>query len=69
MIDKLEFMLALAGEKHFGHAAEACGRSADCVARQIWSELDETLEQAMRGITLASIVRRVQDSGGESYVI
>ena len=25
MIDKLEFMLALAREKHFGHAAETCG--------------------------------------------
>ena len=25
MIDKLEFMLALAREKHFGRAAEACG--------------------------------------------
>lgn len=25
MIDKLEFILALAREKHFGHAAEACG--------------------------------------------
>ncbi|MGZ5989512.1 MAG: LysR family transcriptional regulator, partial [Rhizomicrobium sp.] len=25
MIDKLEFLLALAREKHFGHAAEACG--------------------------------------------
>lgn len=25
MIDKLEFMLALARERHFGHAAESCG--------------------------------------------
>jgi DNA-binding transcriptional LysR family regulator len=25
VIDKLEFILALAREKHFGHAAEACG--------------------------------------------
>jgi len=25
LIDKLEFILALAREKHFGHAAEACG--------------------------------------------
>src|SRR5207344_1174011 len=27
MIDKLEFILALARERHFGHAAEACGVS------------------------------------------
>ena len=27
MIDKLEFLLALAQEKHFGRAAEACGVS------------------------------------------
>ena len=25
MIDKLEFLLALAREKHFGRAAESCG--------------------------------------------
>lgn len=27
MLDKLEFMLALARERHFGHAAESCGVS------------------------------------------
>lgn len=27
MIDKLGFMLALARERHFGHAADACGVS------------------------------------------
>ena len=27
MIDKLEFIIALARERHFGHAAEACGVS------------------------------------------
>src|ERR1044072_8654170 len=27
MIDKREFILALARERHFGHAAEACGVS------------------------------------------
>ena len=25
MLDKLEYILALAREKHFGHAAETCG--------------------------------------------
>src|SRR6202521_4830308 len=27
MIDKLEFIIALSRERHFGHAAEACGVS------------------------------------------
>ena len=27
MIDKLEFIVALARERHFGHAGEACGVS------------------------------------------
>ncbi len=27
MIDKLEFFIALSRERHFGHAAEACGVS------------------------------------------
>jgi DNA-binding transcriptional LysR family regulator len=27
MLEKLEFIIALARERHFGHAAEACGVS------------------------------------------
>ena len=42
MIDKLEFLLALAQEKHFGRAAEACGVSQPTLSAGI-KQLEETL--------------------------
>ena len=35
MIDKLEFLLALEREKHFGRAAEACGVSQPSLSSAI----------------------------------
>jgi DNA-binding transcriptional LysR family regulator len=42
MIDKLEFLLALARERHFGRAAEACGVSQPTLSAGI-KQLEETL--------------------------
>jgi DNA-binding transcriptional LysR family regulator len=42
MIDKLEFLLALAQEKHFGRAAEACGVSQPTLSAGI-KQLEGTL--------------------------
>jgi DNA-binding transcriptional LysR family regulator len=42
MIDKLEFMIALARERHFGHAAEACGVSQPTFSAGI-KQLEDTL--------------------------
>lgn len=42
MIDKLEFLIALAREKHFGHAAEACGVTQPTLSAGI-KQLEETL--------------------------
>jgi DNA-binding transcriptional LysR family regulator len=42
MIDKLEFLLALAREKHFGHAAEACGITQPTFSAGI-KQLEDTL--------------------------
>jgi DNA-binding transcriptional LysR family regulator len=42
MIDKLEFLLALAQEKHFGRAAEACGVSQPTLSAGI-KQLEDTL--------------------------
>jgi DNA-binding transcriptional LysR family regulator len=41
MIDKLEFIIALAREKHFGHAAEACNVSQPTLSASI-KQLEET---------------------------
>jgi DNA-binding transcriptional LysR family regulator len=45
MIDKLEFIIALARERHFGHAAEACGVSQPTFSAGI-KQLEDT--RAMR---------------------
>lgn len=42
MIDKLEFLIALARERHFGHAAEACGVTQPTFSVAI-KQLEETL--------------------------
>lgn len=42
MIDKLEFLLALAREQHFGRAAEACGVTQP-TSPPASSRLEETL--------------------------
>jgi len=42
MIDKLEFLLALARERHFGRAAEACGVTQPTMSAAI-KQLEETL--------------------------
>src|SRR6266498_2643054 len=42
MLDKLEFIIALARERHFGHAAEACGVSQPTFSAGI-KQLEDTL--------------------------
>lgn len=42
MIDKLEFIIALSRERHFGHAAEACGVSQPTFSAGI-KQLEDTL--------------------------
>lgn len=41
MLDKLEFLLALAREKHFGRAAEACGVTQPTLSAGV-KQLEET---------------------------
>src|SRR6187401_1980228 len=42
MLDKLEFIIALARERHFGHAAEACGVSQPTLSTGI-KQLEDML--------------------------
>ena len=42
MIDKLEFLIAIAHEKHFGRAAEACGVTQPTLSAGL-KQLEETL--------------------------
>src|SRR5512133_2668578 len=54
MLDKLEFIIALARERHFGHAAEACG-----VSQPTFSAGIKQLEDAM-GVLLVQRGSRFQ---------
>lgn len=59
MIDKLEFLLALARERHFGRAAEACGVTQPTLSAGI-KQLEESF-----GILLVNRGSRFQDFTAE----
>jgi DNA-binding transcriptional LysR family regulator len=59
MIDKLEFLLALARERHFGRAAEACGVTQPTLSAGI-KQLEETF-----GVLLVNRGSRFQDFTAE----
>jgi Rrf2 family protein len=42
-------------------APETCGRSVSCTAREAWVEVDTKLNDALRGITLKSLIERHKD--------
>jgi Rrf2 family protein len=48
---------------------DECNRAAACAAREVWTAVDRALEKALRGITLAAIVRRLRDTPDSNYVI
>jgi Rrf2 family protein len=53
-------------------APESCRRSAACVAREAWAEIEGKLTDAMRAITLRDLIQRHREResrGGSSYAI
>ena len=47
-----------------------CARTATCVANSVWAEVSEAVRNALRGLTLAEILRRHADAGNSGqYVI
>jgi DNA-binding IscR family transcriptional regulator len=45
-----------------------CERSADCVAREVWMEVEEAIQKILSSITLSDLVKRTQ-KGGATYQI
>ncbi|MDI9430361.1 MAG: Rrf2 family transcriptional regulator [Planctomycetota bacterium] len=39
---------------------EYCDRAADCVAREVWIQVEEAIHRVLGSITLADLVHRVQ---------
>jgi len=38
--------------------ASACGRSADCLTRDVWRVANSALENSLKGVTIADLARR-----------
>ena len=43
---------------HCVRNAAACRRSAGCVARDVWHEVNYSMEKSMRSVTIADMMRR-----------
>jgi Rrf2 family protein len=46
-----------------------CARTADCVARQVWSEVQQAMEKVLQSMTLQDLVDRTKDKKALSYQI
>lgn len=46
-----------------------CARTADCVTRQLWAQVQEAIESILESITLQDLVERVKDTGSLDYQI
>ena len=46
-----------------------CARSADCVARQVWAQVQEAIKDVLQSITLQDLVDRAKDKKMLDYQI
>ncbi len=46
-----------------------CGRTADCVTRQVWAEVQKAIEGVLQSLTLRDLVDRTKDKRTLSYQI
>ncbi len=72
-IDMLEVVNTLEGPLSLVECLtndDLCDRIDTCVARSVWMEVNQTVEKALKGITLAEVLRRYADSTEvNNYVI
>jgi Rrf2 family cysteine metabolism transcriptional repressor len=48
--------------------ADYCGRSADCIAREVWMEVEAAIHNVLSGITLAELVHRTKKNATEYQI-
>jgi Rrf2 family cysteine metabolism transcriptional repressor len=46
-----------------------CARAADCVARQVWAQVQQAIQNVLQSITLQDLVQRVKDKRVYDYQI
>lgn len=47
---------------------EACKRSADCVAREIWVDVEAAIHNVLDSITLADLVKKAKTRGSDYQI-
>ena len=47
---------------------DVCQRSADCVARELWMEVEAAIHQVLDSITLADMVKRTKAHGSDYQI-
>jgi Rrf2 family cysteine metabolism transcriptional repressor len=48
--------------------SEVCGRSADCVARDIWLQVERAIQMVLSSITLADLVKKAGPKTSEYQI-
>lgn len=46
-----------------------CARAVDCIARQLWIQVNEAIRAVLRSVTLKNLVDRVKDTRALDYQI
>lgn len=46
-----------------------CAKTAECVTRQVWAEVEEAMNQVLQSITLQDLVDRTQQERNPNYQI
>jgi len=46
-----------------------CARTADCMARQLWLQVEEAIRDVLQSMTLQDLVDKVKDKGALDYQI
>ncbi len=72
-IDMLEVVNTLEGPLSLVECLikdDACDRIDSCVARSVWMEVNQSITKVLKGITLAEVLRRYENSAEvNNYVI
>jgi Rrf2 family protein len=46
-----------------------CARAIDCLARQLWQQVNNAIRNVLQSVTLQDLVNRAKDKGGLDYQI
>lgn len=59
-----EPMICLSSDESDTTSGEACGASGSCAVQEVWRELRDAVENVLRNLTLAELLRRQEEQFG-----